>query len=240
MHFQKPPLGTPLDWENPLNKGLVLHLAMNEGHGDVVRDLSLNSNHGTLHNMAFPPTPASGWNPGYKGVGLNFDGTNDYISIPHNHSQDITDKITIGMWIYKNVETWGNCVGSGTGNTGYQLSSITTNRVQFFLKSGTAGADGEIKSSALGGIPLKKWTCVVGTYDGAVMKTYLNGVFQASFDWVDTIGVTGSGVFIGRNSIGTNLFNGSIDPIILNRAWTAEEVKDYYINPWQVYLDEYN
>jgi len=79
MWFQKPPLGTPLDWENPLNDGTALALAMNEGHGDHLQDLSMNGNHGKLNGFAFPPTVASGWNPGQTGVGLNFDGTNDVI-----------------------------------------------------------------------------------------------------------------------------------------------------------------
>ena len=38
MHLQKPMLGTQLDWSNPLNDGCVLHLAMNEAHGDHLND----------------------------------------------------------------------------------------------------------------------------------------------------------------------------------------------------------
>jgi predicted GH43/DUF377 family glycosyl hydrolase len=81
MWYQKPPLGTPLDWGNPLNDEAVLAFAMNEGHGDKVEDLSLNGNHGTLKNFAFPPTATSGWNLGEDGIGLKSDGVDDYIEV---------------------------------------------------------------------------------------------------------------------------------------------------------------
>ena len=81
MLMQKPPLGTPLDWDNPLNDDLVFAYALNEAHGDEVQDLSTNGNHGTLKNFAFPPTADSGWNPGRTGAGLNFDGVDDCIDV---------------------------------------------------------------------------------------------------------------------------------------------------------------
>jgi len=237
---QKPPLGTPLDWKNSINKGTVLHLAMNEGHGDKIQDLSMYGNHGTLKNFAFPPTVNSGWNPGQTGVGLNFDDTDDYISIDHNTSQDITNQITLSYWVWRDADTWQNILtSSNDGVTGYVLSCVTLNRIDFFLKSGSGGTDGEIKSNALGGVPINGWYNVVGTYDGALMKTYINGKLQASLGWTDTISITGLGIFIGAAGDPRNFFSGKLnEPRIMNRAWTPEEVKSYYINPWQVYLDD--
>jgi len=101
MHFSKPPLGTPLDWENPLNKGTVLALAMNEGHGDKVQDLSLNGNHGKLNGFAFPPTAASGWNPGQTGIVPTMDGVDDHIDCGNNYN--LTDAITVSALINTSI-----------------------------------------------------------------------------------------------------------------------------------------
>jgi len=104
MWLQKPPLGVPLNLEDPINKGLVMHLAMNAGHGDVVRDLSMYGNHGKLHGFAYPQTVASGWNPGRDGVGLNFDGVDDYVDCGNSLSLNTGSEITFSAWC--NIETF--------------------------------------------------------------------------------------------------------------------------------------
>jgi hypothetical protein len=100
--IQKPPLGVQIDYIYPLAKGHVGYWLLNEGGGDKVYDLSGYNNHGTLNNMAFPSTVTSGWNPCLDGIGLNFDGINDYINCGNDHSLDITDAITIEAWVKPN------------------------------------------------------------------------------------------------------------------------------------------
>ncbi|MCD5401962.1 DUF2341 domain-containing protein [candidate division NPL-UPA2 bacterium] len=63
-------------------------------HGDQqADDTSDRGNHGTLAN---DPT----WTPSGKfGYALDFDGTNDYVSVPDDASLDITDQITMEAWV---------------------------------------------------------------------------------------------------------------------------------------------
>lgn len=100
--ISKSMLGNMLDFSHPLNRGLVAYYPMNEGNGDKIQDLSMNGNHGTLTNMDFPPIQNSGWTPGRKGVGLAFDGSNDYVTTPIMNG--FANGITLGVWV-KNTKT---------------------------------------------------------------------------------------------------------------------------------------
>ena len=55
-------------------------------------DLSGNGNDGTIYNGA-------SYVSGKINQGLSFDGIDDYVSIPHSTSLDITDKITLEAWV---------------------------------------------------------------------------------------------------------------------------------------------
>ncbi len=82
----KPPFGTPLIPGHPLGPagGLVCCLPFWERGGNKAYDVSGQGNHGTLVNMADPPTPTSGWGPGPQGGALAFDRINDRIDIPYS------------------------------------------------------------------------------------------------------------------------------------------------------------
>ena len=231
----KPPYGTPLDWENPINDGTVMHLAMNAGHGDEVQDLSVNGNNGTLHNFAFPPIGASGWNPGRDGVGLTFDGSSDYIDCGNDSSFDITDAITISLWMKFDTTSHGYCgIIEKAAWGAYMIFTHTDDRISFRLG---AGSDTTPVSSNFG---TTDWKFVTATYDkdaGANnQKLYIDGVVDKQKTTTGTMEVNVDDVIIGLR--GASYFDGSISDVrIHNRALSAKEVLDYYINPQQVYLN---
>jgi len=236
MHLSKPPLGTPLDWSNPLNKGLVLHLGMNEGNGDKVQDLSMYGNHGKMHDFAFPPTVASGWNPGQTGIGLNFDGVNDRITCGDQASLDIQTDLSVSACVRIGAVSPISVIATKFNRSDYTAPYnlyIFDAVPRFAFGTGT-GWKTAISSQTL---DTDKWYNVVGTISGTALKIYVDSV------------LTGTGTFVGTRQTLDKLtigydgseryLNGSIDqPRIHNRALSAKEVMDYYINPWQVYLDE--
>ena len=238
--FQKPPLGTPLDWENPLNKGTVLALAMNEGHGDKVQDLSMKRNHGTLNGFAFPPTVASGWNPGRAGVGLNFDGSNDYVDCGNDASLNVTDAITLSVWINGSLYA-GSTRRIIHKNKSYALYYTPTEDgrvgLVFYVWNGTFICTNTTPNT-------NTWYNVIATYNsnaaGNNMKIYVNGILIVEGVDVGDIPIFAEHVYIGIDeNLVSFLFNGSISDVrIHNRALSAKEAKDYYINPYSVYLDE--
>src|SRR5207253_2520281 len=70
------------------------------------------------------------------------------------------------------------------------------------------------------------WTHVATTYDGAVVRTYVNGVLAGSQTATGPI-VTSSGVLrLGGDSLGSEWFAGTLDEVrVYNRALTQAEIQ---------------
>ena len=66
-----------------LNRGLVGHWTFDERKGAIARDVSGGDNHGTIKGGA-------NWSEGKIGGALEFDGTDDFVSIPNEGDFDIT------------------------------------------------------------------------------------------------------------------------------------------------------
>lgn len=73
----KPQFGVLLQWDHPLARDLVGAWLLNEGHGNVLWDLSGAGHTGTLTDM----DPPGDWVSGPQGAGLDFDGTNDRVIV---------------------------------------------------------------------------------------------------------------------------------------------------------------
>ena len=239
MHFQKPILGTQLDWSNPLNDGCVMHLGLLEGHGDKVQDLSMKRNHGTLNGFAFPPTVASGWNPGQTGVGLNFDGSSDYIDCGNDASLDITDEITVSVLVKTKGSSSRVTPGVISKRTdGFGL--IWMNQAEDTVYARIYQSDGTSINTDAFLISQNVFHNIVLKADNSDNKVriYLDSIEQGTAKAYDgTIKTGTSDLLVGKQSV--DYFNGSISDVrIHNRALSAKEVLDYYINPYSVYLDE--
>src|SRR3990167_3333509 len=113
-------------------------------------DLSGQGNTGTLTNMSTTTSPVVG----KIGQGLNFDGSDDVVNVPHAASITPTSAVTVSAWI--NPRTAGeNGRGRivdkiGAGSTGYALltddgSSLCsggTNAITFSLNNTNVGCSG--------------------------------------------------------------------------------------------------
>jgi hypothetical protein len=69
---QKPMLGSMVNWGHPLSQGLVGCWLMNEGAGNLVKDIALGNNGTTSGTL---------WSPSQCGMALNFDGATSYENI---------------------------------------------------------------------------------------------------------------------------------------------------------------
>lgn len=160
---------------------------------------------------------------------LDFDGNNDYVSIPDDPSLDITGPITIEAWV--NLSSWdnGGCVvtkGTGGGGEVYSLD-IHNNRARFYF---WVGAAAYTASSSLT-IQPNTWNHVVGQYDGSNSRVYLNGTLTVGAAYAGNLNQNNHIVSIGSREATSGTYNlnvaGKIDEVrIWNVARTQQEIRD--------------
>ena len=242
MFLQKPMLGTQLDHSDSLNNP-VLDLLMNEGHGDIVHDLSGHGNHGTLHGFAFPPTRTSGWNPGLDGVALTFDGVDDYIDCGNGKRLNMsTDPFTLLARIVSSSSTT-QMIFSKRQSTpvtiGYAVYLRSNGRVAGLMQN-----DAAITTSTDDGVVVadgKEHDVIVVFDRGGTDKIirYADGVQTGTQDDIADVGDITSDVnlLIGKKAyVDSGYLTGSIARLrILPRAMSAFEVMQTQIDPYGVY-----
>ena len=226
----KPPLGTQLDWSNPLNQGLAAFWLFNEGTGDKVYDISGNNNTGTLTNMAFPSTTTSGWNPGRLGPAIAFDGSDDNIDIYPVVFPSSQTIFTVQAWIKTtNTAFLANVVG-GTTNTASGFISVLNGYVQWY-----DGVAWRLSTTLISdGI----WHHLVFVFNAGTFSIYVDGKQEYS-------GAAGTYTYgsafskIGNHVSLSRYLNGSIDEVrIWGRALSPSEIQEIYINPYGMFLEE--
>lgn len=205
------------------------------GIGTTLLDSSGNANNGT-----FAGAPV--WSTGGKfGYALDFDGVDDYVSIPDAASLDIDSaagEMTIEAWIYPHTsggEDWKSIISKkamgGGGGVNYQISlDKTTGNLLFY-----SGHWPQIWISSVA-IPLNQWSYVAVTLRATEgrLRFYRNGVLLDS-----TVTFAGSGgcfgaanstvLTIGTAGIVGECFDGMIDEVRLTRrVLTNSEIAANY------------
>ena len=154
-----------------------------------------------------------------SGAAVNLDGVDDYIDLPR---LDLTGStITLSAWVRNSSFATGisqrfvsKAADSTEDGTYWMLGQANDgqNLLQFRLKSG--GVTATLIASD-GNLPLDTWYHASATYDGRVMRLYLNGVQVGSVEKYGSISRrTGRvSVEIGRSPESSNYLRGAIDDV---------------------------
>lgn len=161
--------------------------------------------------------------PGIWGQALSFDGLDDYAEVRDSNKLDFTtDQISVEAWI-KPEATSGPVVvtkypGDGQGYAlridplWYQFSCFPRGSAQWNTALST------------------DWTHLIGTYDGAAIKLYADGILRAETATSGNIASSGINFQIGRYHWGAGFYEGLMDEIrVYNRPLAAEEVRQHYL-----------
>ena len=107
----------------------------------------------------------------------------------------------------------------------YAGSPANRPNVYFNVSSNSSGERGIAGPSAL---PLNTWSHLALTYDGAMLRFYVNGQLVGSKAQSGSIPVTSGPLGIGGNNIWSNeYFLGRIDEVrIYNRALSQSEIQN--------------
>jgi hypothetical protein len=199
--------------------------------GTTAADSSGNNNDGAIGPSVILGTAAP------NGTAFSFDGfSTSYVQVPYGTGTlaPATTQITVSAWI--NPSSF-DCAGShpgqcavvsnegvpGDGTYGYGLRVIDFGTRLQWCWGSEGGGD-----CAYGNYPFQPdtWTNIVGTYDGAVLRGYVNGVLvgenATAFPALNTL----RDLFIGRLPSGNLLWRGGIDDVrVYNRVVTPAELQ---------------
>ncbi len=194
---------------------------MEEGSGTAIIDMSGLENDGTIFG-------APSWVAGISGTALNLDGANDYVLLPDTASLDIADAITLAAWVRPEmVDT--QCLvkktidGSGDG---YELSLSANGTAFGRLNETTNGNTFRVNANSAYPTDGTTWTHVAMTYDGGVMRLYVDGTEEDSLAESTVIGTNSFDLGIGAQSDGAFKFQGALDDVrVYCRALAPGEIE---------------
>src|SRR3989344_4354282 len=207
-----------------LQKGLVGWWKFN---GDA-KDSTPNSNHGTVTGTTLTTDRKGTANKAYS-----FNGTSDFVNVPHNANLNLTTAVTISAWI--NIDPAGKAdyqtiLTKQDGVTDPELYMFRLQQSNGFLLGriqNAAYAVNDITGSAdLTGA----WHHVVFTYDANFLNIYVDGVSAATpVAKTITPGTNTSALTIGKTLAVGRFAKGTIDDVrIYNRALSQAEITALY------------
>lgn len=206
-----------------LEKGLIGYWKFDEGTGDKAMDSSPFRNNGVLQ---FGPQ----WMEGKLGKALRFNGGNALVEIPHQDVLKRLDQITLSAWVrllgpadQNGERLWHGIIGTDGWFSGYRLLVRDTDQVILFQLTGKEGHN-LISATKL---QADAWHHLVGTYDGKLMKLYINAQKDPNErNRAGAIDPNTSSVYIGRPQFACN---GIIDDVRLyNRSLSGTEIEALY------------
>ncbi len=209
--------------EGNIQTGLVGHWKLDEAADTAAYDSSGWGNNGILMNGTSHTTSTC-----KAGYCLSFNGSDNYVDIAEATSSiDVTDALTFVAWIHPtSVSSYAPIFAKipPTYGSGYEFSNSSGN-LRTTLR--TAGGNCDFVQGTL---TADTWQFVVSTYDGEVIRHYINGMlFSTSPTCTLGAAANNNDLYIGGRSSDTSRFAGLIDDIrIYDRALSADEIFQLY------------
>jgi uncharacterized repeat protein (TIGR01451 family) len=158
-----------------------------------------------------------------------FPGTGPAVTIAQSPFLDLSSAVSVEAWVRPTA------AGQNGGIFEKTINGSVNSQYMLFLEAGIAKFRIRTATGALlpvngPTLPLSTWSHLVGTFDGATLRLYVNGTLAASAAAQGPL-ASGSGVaFLGR--LGQNLypFKGSIDEVaVFTGALSADGVRAHYL-----------
>lgn len=229
----KPRPGAKIDFSHPLARGLVGCWLMN-GQGWREWDYSPYQNNGTLTNFT-DPVHTLGQR---SSEGIHLDGIDDLINVANAASLKITGNITISVFVHADsfgVTPRGIVVKDDAGvGQGYGMYISATGEYQFTSRIGGAWS-----TVATGIKPVNTVFHITAVYDGITQMIYCNGNVEGSTPIAGAITDNDHPLILGdfvNGGIDNHFAGRIITANVYNRALTADEIKQLYLNPYSMFF----
>lgn len=205
-----------------------------DGSDWTIPDDSSNSNDGTSSGMTQANLVQSdlSFTSGYSPYALDFDGTNDYIDCGATVQQPTTN-YSVSCWVKLDSVALCGIIGNfKTGvapQVGFAVTVGSGLNFQFWADGTASSSAGTVTGTSTPNS--STWYNVIGTYNGSLVKIYVNNVLENSVSYSATPSATDQNLVVGRwyGNYDDYYTNGSISNVsIWNTALTPAQVTEIY------------
>ena len=153
---------------------------------------------------------------------VRVDGVNDHVRVPSSGTLSPASRVSVEAWIKPNsLPASGAFASVATKRESYALQ-FNGPRLEFTIMQ--AGVRKRLQA-AVGAIQANQTYHVVGTYDGAVQRLYINGAEVANVALTGAITTNSNLLAIGSWSGSNEFFNGTVDEVaVYTSALTSARV----------------
>jgi len=209
----------------------VLWLESDSFSGGIWRNRApsyTDRNHGIAHSGVGLFT----WHPQFPPAPI-FYGDDEYVEVPDSDSLDITDAITVEVWLkhFSRTDPNPRIVVKQPVNDAYLMWFENANdRIGFRMKRESDLAQNTAFASH---IPDNIWHHFVGTYDGTDIKIYKDVIPKETVNFPGTIHTTDGNLVIGGKQDGNQQLYGIIPLVRIYKAalTPAEIIHNYTHHP---------
>jgi len=185
------------------------HWALDEGSGNIAHD-STGDKHGNVHGAT--------WTSGEIAGALEFDGTDDYVSLPDTVIMRDEYAKTVSAWI--RVDTWKVCAKVFRWRDERNTITMALHPSEGKIAAGTiTKTDGVTGTCTVGPVcSTGEWHHICCTYDGVTTCIYADGwKKEVTEDDASAWDTTDAGAFVGKGSstFPQQYFDGRIDDVRL-------------------------
>ncbi|MBZ0269875.1 hypothetical protein K8I85_17120 [bacterium] len=204
-----------LSWSS--TPDLVGHWPFEES-GDPLQDASSYGNDAWLEGAASTV-------PGVLGTALEFAG--GYVTVADDPSLTMCEAITLAAWIRPADAQSANIIHKAEKNEedGYELTLSSSGTAYVRFNQVSSGNDYRVETLTDYPDDGVTWQHIAATYDGEMIRMYVNGVPEDSLSASFTIEANSLPLGIGADSNGSKDFEGALDEVaVYGYACTAAEV----------------
>ncbi|MCZ2474676.1 LamG domain-containing protein [Aquirufa ecclesiirivi] len=217
---------------NILKNGLVAYYPFNGNTFDVSNNIN-----GVVYGSNLTSDRFNNVNSAYL-------FNNSYILIPFDEKIR-TNKLSVSIWLNPSVRpsysVLANRFDQGYNNPGGETWQVILTKDEVWFQIIGVGTSPNLNNTILKApkiFPLNQWSFVTCTYDGSIMKIYINGLEYKRNSHSTSINTYGtSGISVGKSKQANGFFHefyGKLDDFgIWNRDLTDTEIQYLYQNNFQ-------
>lgn len=197
------------------DEGLVAHYKLEQGSGLTARDSSSASHDAGIQGAK--------WARRDGRTALRFDGKSAYVDCGKDDRLKLDDRMTVSAWVYVTGKPSGEPVIAGADPKYWGMTHYK-GRVYAYVGT-SSGVRASLRDN--------RWLHLALTYDGTVMKLFVNGTRRASRKLAAGTKIkTGGKVLIGGANRHGAFFNGLIGDVrVYRRALSPQEVYSLSVPP---------